>query len=117
MAREIALDLAESEVFRRGIAGYEKYLSYKGKKGDVVREYSDVLAMFFLKGYRSHFRDGIGGSPVGPSQINLNVHVGPIEPAAFEANSRPALPATVEANEGMDDDGDLPLANVQPSDT
>lgn len=92
-AREISLDIAESEIYRRGIAGYEKYLSYKGKKGDRITEYSDVLAMFFLKGYRSHFRDGIGGSVVGPQQINLNIHVGPVQSAIQGSSPRPALPA------------------------
>ena len=117
-AREIALDLAESEVFRRGIAGYEKYLSYKGKRGDKVVDYSDNLAMFFLKGYRGHFRDGIGGFPVGPQIINLSVTTTPIHdvpelttPRTIEVNSRPVLSAKSEAHDGDDD------ADLKPSDT
>ena len=92
-AREIALGLAESEVFRRGITGYEKYLSYKGKKGDQVTEYSDNLAMFFIKGYRQHFRDGVGSAPIGPSVINLTVNTSPASPRLIDTTK--ALPAPV----------------------
>ncbi len=52
-AEECAADLLESEAFRRALHGVEKPTGwYKGKAGGTVREYSDILAIFLLKGLR-----------------------------------------------------------------
>ncbi len=116
-AKSIAADNAEDAVYERAFLGTDHELSYKGlKTGHTTKETSDLLSMFWLKAHRPEYKDGLTYG-FGPAQINLQVNVGPTQTAAFEANSRPALPATVEANKGMDDDGDLPPANVQPSDT
>jgi hypothetical protein len=57
-ATEMLCDMAEGEVYRRGIEGWEETLSFQGKlTGDKVKRYSDNLAMFFLKRYRPEFRD------------------------------------------------------------
>ena len=53
VAREIAADMIESEAFRRAVHGVEKPTGwYKGVAGGTVREYSDILAIFLLKGLR-----------------------------------------------------------------
>ncbi len=52
-AKEAAADLIESEIYRRAVEGVDKPAGwYKGVAGGVVREFSDVLAMFLLKGLR-----------------------------------------------------------------
>jgi hypothetical protein len=67
-AKSIACDAAEDEVWRRAFAGRDRPLSFKGKlTGDTIKEYSDLLAMFMLKGARpSKFRED------SKIQINLN---------------------------------------------
>ncbi len=53
-AREMAADILEAEAFRRAVEGVEKPVGwYKGKPGGYVREYSDVLLIFMLKGMLS----------------------------------------------------------------
>jgi hypothetical protein len=53
-----ALDLCELEVHRRAAQGIEKPIYYQGVRIDTLKEYSDNLLMFFLKGYRpERFRD------------------------------------------------------------
>jgi hypothetical protein len=52
-AREEGLDLIEAEVKRRAYDGEEvQYYNKDGSPGAIVRKYSDLLAMFFLKGHR-----------------------------------------------------------------
>ena len=55
-------------VFERGIAGYKRELTYKGRRtGDKITEHSDLLAMFWLKGQRPEkYRED------SKIQINLN---------------------------------------------
>lgn len=56
----------EAEVWRRGIKGVDKPLSYKGQlTGDVIKEYSDNLAMFALKKLDPSYRDA--GNLIGIS--------------------------------------------------
>ncbi len=51
VARELAADLLEGEAFRRAAFGVRKPAGwYKGKPGGYVQEYSDILAIFLLKG-------------------------------------------------------------------
>ena len=61
MAQEVAADLLESEAFKRAAFGVRKPAGwYKGKPGGYVREYSDILAIFLLKGLRPEkYRDRV----------------------------------------------------------
>ncbi len=53
VAGEVAADLLESEAFKRATFGVRKPAGwYKGRPGGYVREYSDILAIFLLKGLR-----------------------------------------------------------------
>ncbi len=52
-AEECAADLLESEAFRRAVHGVQKPTGwYRGVAGGYVTEYSDILAIFLLKGLR-----------------------------------------------------------------
>lgn len=52
-AKEEALDLLEKEIQRRGFEGNEReYYDKEGNVKSIVKEYSDTLAIFFLKGNR-----------------------------------------------------------------
>jgi hypothetical protein len=71
-AREEAAQALEDEAVRRANEGTLKPIFYKGKPAGVVREYSDPLLMFLLKGFRpERFRDrgsvelsGPNGGPI-----------------------------------------------------
>jgi hypothetical protein len=53
VAKEEVADLLEAEAFRRAVDGVEKPVGWhKGKPGGYVREYSDTLLIFLLKGLR-----------------------------------------------------------------
>ena len=68
-SQERAVDLAEQELRRRGIAGYDKPIFYQGKKSGVVREYSDACLIFYLKGRRRDVfgdRQEVSGPQGGP---------------------------------------------------
>jgi len=52
VSKERAVDLAEQELRRRGIAGYDKPVYQGGKKVGIIREYSDACLIFYLKGRR-----------------------------------------------------------------
>lgn len=55
---EKTTDALEQEVYRRAHEGTEKPVFYQGEQCGVVREYSDVLAMFTLKARRpDRYRD------------------------------------------------------------
>ena len=50
-ARTVAADALEDEAWRRGMEGAFRELSYQGKlTGDLIKEYSDTLLIFLLKG-------------------------------------------------------------------
>jgi transposase-like protein len=52
-AKEAAADLIEQEAYRRAVHGIERPTGwYQGKPGAMVREYSDLLTIFLLKGLR-----------------------------------------------------------------
>jgi hypothetical protein len=52
-AEDAAADKIEAEAFRRAVEGVEKPVGWhKGKPGGYVREYSDTLLIFLLKGLR-----------------------------------------------------------------
>ncbi len=72
--KEEGLDLLEEEVKKRGFTGYDQ--ERMTKDGDVVsvKQYSDNLAMFFLKGHRPEkYRDNY---PVNLTPIQINVNLG-----------------------------------------
>lgn len=60
-AKEDAADNLEAEVYRRAVKGVRKPVGwYMGKAGGYVREYSDVLLIFYLKGLRPEkFRERV----------------------------------------------------------
>jgi hypothetical protein len=68
-AKAICADHTEDEIFRRGIAGIDHPLSFKGKlTGDTIKQYSDLLAIFWMKGNRPEkYRED------ARLQINVNV--------------------------------------------
>ncbi len=52
-AEEVAADRLEAEAWRRAVEGVERPVGwYQGKPGGYVKEYSDVLLIFLLKGLR-----------------------------------------------------------------
>jgi hypothetical protein len=52
-AKEAAADPIEAEAYRRAVEGWEEPVGwYQGRPGGMVRKYSDVLAIFLLKGLR-----------------------------------------------------------------
>jgi hypothetical protein len=70
-AREIAADAAELELRRRAIEGTLRPVFFRGEECGQIREYSDVLLMFMLKGLRPHvYRDNAhvthAGDPAAP---------------------------------------------------
>jgi len=72
LAKEIAGDIWESEIYRRAFEGVEKPLFFKGRlTGDTVNERSDLLAMFALKGLRPKFRDSFVPNNIGPTHFNI----------------------------------------------
>jgi hypothetical protein len=53
-----AIDSLEAEARRRAVEGVQKPIYHNGKMVDVVREYSDTLLIFLLKGARpDKYRD------------------------------------------------------------
>jgi hypothetical protein len=77
VARRLGLTRAESELWRRGIEGYDKPVYHQGQLIGTERVFSDTAAIFMLKGakpdvYRERFEHS------GPSG-------GPIETVAYSA--------------------------------
>ena len=57
-AKEEAADWLETEAHRRAFLGVLKPIHHKGERVDYVREYSDTLLIFLLKGARPEkYRD------------------------------------------------------------
>ena len=53
MAKQDAADILEAEAQRRAVEGVEKPTGwYRGQAGGKIREYSDLLLIFLLKGLR-----------------------------------------------------------------
>lgn len=51
-AVEVAADRMEAEAWRRAMKGTERPVFHKGQEVGLVREYSDLLLIFMLKGIR-----------------------------------------------------------------
>lgn len=64
------MEALEDEATRRAYEGYDKAVTFQGQVTDTVREYSDTLLIFLLKGgkpekYRERTElTGAGGGPV-----------------------------------------------------
>jgi len=75
---EEGYDPLEHEARRRAVDGVKKPVFYKGEEVAEVREYSDVLLMFLLKGYRpDRFNPGAKLSlGDGTEKVTLNFKIG-----------------------------------------
>ena len=59
-AREISGDIAEGEIYRRAILGFDHPVIYEGKITTTYKDYSDILAMFWLKGLKpERYRENV----------------------------------------------------------
>lgn len=77
---------AEGAIVDRGINGYQKPLSYKGKlTGDTITEYSDVLALAYMKAHDPRYRDG-QQIAVGPAKIAIEIvnSAGNLQPSSAQ---------------------------------
>lgn len=68
------VDDAEKELYRRAVKGVRKPVFYKGEEVAAIKEYSDTLLMFFLKGkkpqtYRERF--DIDANVKGTLDVNI----------------------------------------------
>jgi uncharacterized protein YbjQ (UPF0145 family) len=75
-AREIACDRLEEEARRRAVNGTLKPVFYKGEECGVIREYSDNLLMFIMKGnmpdkYKDRVANEHTGTNGGPIVVKL----------------------------------------------
>ena len=72
-AKEEALDLLEKEIQRRGFEGDEKqYFDKEGNVSSIQRQYSDTLAIFFMKGNRpDKYKDRVEQENKGAVEIIL----------------------------------------------
>lgn len=69
-AKAAGLDALEDEALRRAFEGYDKPVVHQGVITDTVREYSDTLAIFLLKGgkpekYRERVSNELTGANGG----------------------------------------------------
>lgn len=76
-ARELAADLLEDEAHRRAYEGTVRPVFHEGIECGGVREYSDVLLIFLLKGlrpgkYRENVRHEHGGPGGGPIPVQTS---------------------------------------------
>ncbi len=92
-ASELAVDQAEAEMFRRAVHGVDKPIYQNGKQVGTIREFSDTLLIFLLKGRRSEVygtkaRHEISGPNGGPLPISFNEAADDIyaEPAPSEGD-------------------------------
>lgn len=77
-ALEEACDLLEAEARRRGVEGIDKPVYHEGVKVDTIKQYSDTLLIFLLKGarphkYRDNHRHEVVGKDGGPVQVHVYV--------------------------------------------
>lgn len=61
-AELMSADVMEAEAYRRAVEGVDKPIYYKGQRVDTIKDYSDVLLIFKLKGakpekYKDHSAD------------------------------------------------------------
>jgi len=59
-ARDIAGDVAEGEIYRRAFLGFDHPITYEGKITTTYKDFSDTLAMFYLKGLKpERYRENV----------------------------------------------------------
>jgi hypothetical protein len=59
-ARQLAGDFAEEEVYRRAFLGFDHPVTHQGEITTTYKDYSDTLAIFFLKGLKpERYRDNL----------------------------------------------------------
>ena len=80
-AREIGADALEDEATRRAFEGTDKPVFHMGAPCGTIREYSDTLAIFLLKGAKPEkFRERQGieltGKNGGPMQSQITIATG-----------------------------------------
>lgn len=80
-AKRAGLDALEDEALRRAYEGYDKPIVHQGVITDTVREYSDTLAIFLLKGgkpekYRDNARVELTGKDGGPVKTQVVIATG-----------------------------------------
>jgi hypothetical protein len=90
VAKEEVADLLEAEAYRRAVEGVEKPVGwYKGKPGGYVREYSDTLLIFLLKGLRPEkYGDRV---EVRGALANLDLNLLPDEAIDRIADGEPVM--------------------------
>ncbi len=75
-AVEQATDALEKEARRRALDGVDKPVHFQGKRVDVIKEYSDPLLMFMLRGHRPHkYRERVVETPKQIDKPAINVIV------------------------------------------
>lgn len=74
-AADIGTRLLEQEAARRAYHGVLEPVFYKGEQCGVIRNYSDTMMMFILKGRRpQRYRDGSDdGAKRGDTILNINI--------------------------------------------
>ena len=59
-ARQLAGDFAEDEIYRRAFLGFDHPVVYEGRITTTYKEFSDNLAMFYLKGLKpERYRENV----------------------------------------------------------
>ena len=93
-AAEIGTELMEQEAARRAYHGTLKPVFYKGVECGYVREYSDTLMMFLLKGRRPEkYRDNIEDGNRGVTTLNVNI-------VNVEGDKLPPVVAILQGDQG-----------------
>lgn len=73
-AKQLGADVLEDEAVRRAHQGIGKPIYYKGELVDTVREYSDTLLIFLLKGAKPDiYKDRISSEVSGPGGGPLTI--------------------------------------------
>jgi hypothetical protein len=89
-AEEATADKIEREAYRRAVLGVEKPTGwYQGKPGGVIREYSDTMAIFLLKGLRPEkYKERL---EMKGALANLDMNLLPDEAIDRIANGEPVI--------------------------
>lgn len=93
-AKEIGMDALEDEATRRAYEGIDKPIVHQGVVTDTVKDYSDTLMIFLLKGgkpakYRE--RQEISGPGGGPIVVDETVRTARIAALLAKAKERSDL--------------------------
>jgi hypothetical protein len=93
-AAAIGTEHLEEEAARRAYHGTLKPVFYKGVKCGVVREYSDSLMMFLLKGRKPEvYRDNVGDNVRGDKYVQVNVQAAEQVRDMIRRGELPSIPA------------------------